>query len=235
MTKPNFASFDYWKTRYEKDDIGLSTPLQEGKLTRKTTFLWSRETAPLPCAVEVKMWEWAPGPKAIAGYLRYIVLPKFFSVANGTDAAEEGDGPAAVLETREDLLARMSAEEVDSDDVKFLVRLLDSLDAALALDEALVVPALKVIADEWNTRFAYTEGLDHEIVVCASPEEVGQTATDNVIQWEVAEGDEGDSEDDTEEIYGYGRKDWLDLCGQALADKGKGAAFLSALQEEMNS
>jgi hypothetical protein len=187
----------------------------------------------LPGAIEVKLWEWAPEPNAIAEYLRHIVLPKFLYAANGIDIAEEVEQSAATLEKTEDLLSRVTAEGAYPDDVKFLVGQLNSLDSALRKDDALVLPALNSVAVKWNSRFASTQGMGHEIHICATPEEVGQTALERAAEEAGIEWDDGEA--DSVEVYGYFKEKWLDLCRRALHDKQEGEAFLTALGKESNS
>lgn len=56
-----------------------SVALRSMPLTQSTVFVYRHEFQELgPCMLVGGGWRWFPEPKAVVGYLRFIVAPEFF-------------------------------------------------------------------------------------------------------------------------------------------------------------
>ena len=172
MNTQNWQSFQSWKD-YSKQNSESDKPIRVDPITDDTIFLWSRVTAPLPMAFEASMWEWFPEPKALVGYLRFILFPESFQTL--LDFKKADHEPETII-TAEDLFAKVEQGKKSeyAEDISLMREIITRLDTLFELPSDQVADELKDIAQEFNCHFGSALTVELEIDVFNSPTEVGE-------------------------------------------------------------
>ena len=80
MSSSKWGSFAYWKQIYKDNNGGIESPFSAEPLTENSIYYWNQMSAPLPYALTSGVWGCFPEPKALTGFIRYIVFPEFFEI-----------------------------------------------------------------------------------------------------------------------------------------------------------
>ena len=220
MNQEKSGSIHYWEQHFDPE-----RPYRSEPLTNRTVYLWSRQTAPMPSGMEIRVWEWFAEPEALLGYLRHVLLPSFFGVWLGRD---EGEPESGLLISVEDLVshAARSPESEYTEDIPLMRALVEKLDALFGKMDAQQITGAKEVASQFNQRWMDTPTWEFEIQIAANPVEVGE-AVIRQKQWEFEDPDEFENPDAVEEW----KLDWARVCGNALSDRQQQRTLLDTLVE----
>ncbi len=130
-------------------------------------------TAPLPMAFEASMWEWFPEPKALIGYLRFILFPESFQTL--LDFNKVDHEPETII-TAEDLFTKVEQGKISeyAEDISLMREIINRLDTLFELSDYHVTAELRDIAQEFNLHFGSALTMELEIDIFNSPTEVGE-------------------------------------------------------------
>lgn len=214
--------FSFWKEKNEGVSQ-LSSPFQDMAITGKTVFLWSEITAPLPSGAAGGEWGWFPEPKALAGYLRFHMLPVYFETWL---VREDWDTKGEDFISAEELFSRA----VDSNrcwytkDIPLMRSLIEQLDDLLRRgDDSAVMSGLERVAEAFNGKFEHTATWQFKIEVYADPVSVGKEIYRRTTE------DEEDEDEVFAESFEMNKAEWLDVCSRTTVDTAAQERFLQVL------
>lgn len=198
---------------------------QSDQLTNTTVFLWSRVTPPRQSPFGIRFeirnkWEWFSEAKACVGYLRYVVLPKWFIIWLGM-WDEDGFAPVTLLSTEEIFTEGIKTGAPEHmKDIPLMRNLIAKLGALFDASDDQITTGLREVALEFNEKWAKTPNYESEIQVFYSPMEV---AEELIRQGESEKKDFGNFESWKSRL--------LSTCSNALSDENSQIQFLSEIGE----
>lgn len=222
MTVTNWASFSEWKKMVNATNCGVESPFNDNALTDGCIFLWNQMSAPMPSGSTVGSWGCFPEPKALAGFLRFVVLPKFYEIWL---VREEWDKEPEKFVKAEELLdmAEQSGKCRHFDDAQLMKTLIADLDALMEQDDEKVTMGLRTVAKKFSERWENTPTWCFKIGIYDNPVMVGKEIFNRVA-------------DDLEAAYaaeefGLTEEAWIDICQKALIDKASQEQFSEKIKE----
>ena len=222
MVQRNWSSFTEWKNIVENGGRGLDGPFNDSPLTKDSIYLWNQMSTPLPDGSTHGTWGVFPEPKALAGFLRYIVLPIFFEIWL---VREEWDDDPERFIKAEELFAM--AEKTGKcryiEDVPFMKPLIATLDALMDRSNEEVTRGLADVAEKFNYRWEDTSTWCFKIEIHENPVSVGKEIFNCVAE---------DLEPDyIVEEFGMSEDAWMKICRSALEDESAQAQFIERLKD----
>ena len=225
MVEMNWASFLEWKQIYEKTNCGVGSPFNDAPLTEDSIYLWNEMSAPLPSGATNGVWGIFPESKSLAGFLRYVVLPKFFEIWLVRD--EWDDNPERFINAEELFeLAELAEQSVKCryiEDIRLMKALIADLDALMDKDNEKVGIGLVDLTKKFNGRWEDTPTWCFKLKVYENPVSVGKEIFNRVAE-------DLDEKDATEE-FGMPEDVWMEICKKALTDKSTQKQFTEKLSE----
>ena len=220
MSETNWASFATWEEIKTKTNCGLDSPFVGESLTEDSIYLWNQISVPLPSGSTNGVWGIFPDPKALTGFLRYIVFPSFFEIWL---VRKEWDQDHEKFISAEKLfdLAEQSGKCRYIEDVPIMKTLIAGLDELMDQDNAKVRVGLKDIANKLNDRWENTPTWGFKVEVCDDSVTVGKE-----IFRRVAEHVE---EEYIEEEFGMSENKWMEICKKVFTDKSAKEQFTEKL------
>jgi hypothetical protein len=171
MATNGWADFDWWRERYEAEDVGLDEPFVDEAWSADTTYVWAKTIEPVRPGVGSPGGFWAtfPHPRAAAGALRFVLLPDWFGAWLERDTWDAE--PDAFVAS--DLLLAAAAESAPEEvraDVPLMREILADLDAVLAADDAgACEAALRQALEKVNTRWHGTGSWEFSLEIYRGP------------------------------------------------------------------
>ena len=222
MRETNWGSFAEWEEIRTKTNCGLESPFNGESLTKDGVYLWNQMSAPLPSGSTNGVWGIFPDPKALAGFLRYIVFPIFFEIWL---VREEWDQDPEKFISAENLfeLAEQSGKCRYIEDVSLMKTLITELDVLMDQDNAKVRAGLKDVANKFNGRWEDTPTWCFKIEVFEDQVAVGKEIFRRVSE---------DMEKEyIEEEFGMSENNWMEICKKVLTDKSAKEQFTKRLYD----
>jgi hypothetical protein len=224
-----FRTFEYWSDKCGGSFQLDSEPFEGKPVTTRSTFLYSSSSSPMtPCCSSYSGWYHLPTPVALAGYLRFLLLPVYFAWYIDRDQwSEDGD----TMVTVEDMLTefRSTDDFWGEEAIQPIEEIIAMLDSAMSCKtDSDCFKTIKDVATVFNGYWAEGGGWNFEIKVYDNPVEVGEILADN-FDWD---DDDDFDEDETEELDDdeAQRIAVRAICEKAATDREKGEIFLDALR-----
>lgn len=230
MSTNNWADFGWWRERYEANDVGLDDPFVDEPWSPDTTFLWAKTIEPVGPGLGSPSGFWSvfPHPRAVAGALRFVLLPDWFGAWLGRD---DWDPEPEAFRPAEDLLAESELRAPDEPraDLALMRELLAELDALLAIDDAAAIAeGLTRVEDKLNGRWHGTGSWDFFLESFHGPAKVA----DELIARRTEYLGEGATDAQAAEALGMPRTAWRELCVEAIDDEDARETVLDALEDD---
>lgn len=230
MATNGWADFEWWRTRYEADDVGFDEPFADQPWSADTTFLWAKTIEPVGPGLGSPSGFWSvfPHPGAAAGALRFVLLPDWFGAWLGRD--EWDDDPDAFRPAEEMLAAaETKAPEELRGDLALIREILADLDALLAqADAAAIATGLAPVLEKVNARWHGTGSWEFFLDAFRGPEAVGDELVSRRTEYL---GDEA-SEAQVAEALGMSRSAWRQLTANSVHDEEAREALQDALEDD---
>jgi hypothetical protein len=216
MNPTDWADFEWWRARYDADEVGLDEPFVDEAWSADTAFVWAKIIEPLRPGVGSPSGFWATFPhvRAAAGALRFVLLPDWFGAWLGRDEWDED--PDAFVAAESMLAgAEQAADEALRVDVPLMREILAELDAVLALtDAAACEEALQAVIEKVNARWHGTGSWEFSLELFRGPlalaDELAARRTEYL----------GDDATDAQaaEALGMTKAEWRALFERATSD-----------------
>ena len=225
-----FKTFKFWSDKCGGSFVLDSEPFEGEPVTDRSTFLYSSSCSPMtPCCSSYSGWYHLPTPFALAGYLRFLLLPVYFAWYIDRDQWSEDDDN---MVTVEDMLTefRSSDDFWGEEAIQPVEEVVEMIDRAMSCKTgAECFKILKDVETKFNEYWAEGGGWNFEINVYDDPVKVGEILADN-FDWEA----EDDEEDELDEFEEQTEEDHLvavkAICEKAATDPKKGEILLEALR-----
>jgi hypothetical protein len=230
MTTTGLADFEWWRQRYDADDVGFDEPFADAPWTADTTFLWAKVIEPVRPGVGVPggFWSIFPHPRVAAGALRFVLLPDWFGAwLERDDWDDDPDG----FVSAEDLLAAAenSAPETLRADLPLMREILAGLDALIAQnDGAAACAGLGPVLEKINARWHGTGTWEFLLEVFHGPD----VLADEVLARRTEYLGDTASEAQVADALGMTRAAWRELFQRSLADAEARDDVLGELEDD---
>ena len=193
----------------------LEGPFKNETITESTAFLWTEIGAPGPGGA-VGAWDWFPNIGALAGFIRFVILPSFFGIWL---VREEWDEREDYIRAEELFnRARESGKCRYAQDIPLMEKIIEGMDRVLKSSELQLVENIKTALQAFNDKWNYTQTWKFFIYIFANPAEVGQ---------ELYERDP----DRIEEELELTKEDWIKVCNNVLKNEEDMKTFIKELEE----
>ena len=222
MVQKDWSSFAVWEKIVDKNGRGVESPFDYMPLTKNSIFHWNQVSAPMPSGSTNGAWGTFPEPKALAGFLRYVVLPQFFEIWL---VREEWDDEPDRFISAEELfdLAEKSEKCRYIEDVQVMKTLIAGLDALMGQDNEKVRAGLNDVAKKFNEKWENTPTWCFKIEIYEDPVAVGKEIYKRVAA--------DVKEEYLNEDFGMSEDDWIDICRKALTDESAQEQFNEKLND----
>lgn len=223
MAQQNWKTFSVWEGIVAKSGRSLESPFNQIPLTQDSLYFWNQMSAPLPSGSTYGAWGIFPDPAALAGFLRYIVLPTFFEIWLNR---EEWDKDPEAFIKAEELFER--AEKSGKcgylEDLPLMRSLIESLDALMVKNNEDVRTGLVDVAEKFNNRWQETPTWCFKIEIYEDPVAVGKEVLGRVV--------EDLDEDSVIDEFGMSEEDWMKICKNVLIDEHAKTQYIETLSNQ---
>lgn len=222
MVQKDWSSFAEWEEIVKKNGRSVESSFDHMPLTKSSVFHWNQMSTPLPAGGTYGAWGIFPEPKALAGFLRFMVLPQFFEIWL---VREEWDDDPERFVRAEELfdIAEKSGKCRYIEDVPVMKTLIADLDALMNQDNEKVTAGLNDVAKKFNDRWEDTPTWCFKVEVYNDPVAVGKEIFKRIA--------EDLEEEDIVEEFGMSEDDWMDICRKALTDESAQEQFTEKLSD----